>query len=293
MKGSTLSGSLDTSGREMSGDLKGPSLKVDAPEVILKGPKVTTGGLNIKGGADVDAEVSGGMEYPEGKVSFPKIKVPKFGIALPHLEGPEMGVDVGSGGASGRGEINIQSPSASGGISSQSLEIHGPEIKTSGGAKTKVKMPKLFGKSKSKGGSASDLSLQRPQMEMSDSGASVKGSKGLSMSSGELLSGKIEGGSGFSVSPKSKSASLDLFKKSRHRSSSLSDEGGLASSSSPSGHLKAEGGDISLDAGGVKVKGKKGKLKFGTFGGFGSKSKGSYEVTLGEEVQDFLILQQR
>ncbi|PWS22864.1 hypothetical protein DKP78_16150, partial [Enterococcus faecium] len=37
--------------------------------------------------------------------------------------------------------------------------------------------------------------------------------------------------------------------------------------------------------GGGKVKGKKGKLKFGTFGGFGAKSKGSYEVTLGERTE--------
>ncbi|MFT7810143.1 neuroblast differentiation-associated protein AHNAK-like [Arapaima gigas] len=294
VEGPKVSGSLDSSADinvpkssltggamgEISGDSKGLSVNVQSPDVRIKGPEVT-GGLNIQGVAEAP-ESTGGMEYPETKVTFPKLKVPKFGIALPQLEGPEVGVDVGSGVAAGGGDISIQSSGPSANISSQSLELHGPEMKASGG-KTKVKMPKLFGKSKTKGGSAADLSVEEPSVELSSSGGDVKGSKGLSASSGELP-GKIvlEGSPGLSVSPKSKSASLDLFKKSRHRSSSLSDEGELASPTSPSGHLHAEGG-ASLEAGDVKVKGKKGKLKFGTFGGFGAKSKGSYEVSLGEE----------
>nr|XP_023653357.1 neuroblast differentiation-associated protein AHNAK isoform X2 [Paramormyrops kingsleyae] len=265
------------------GNIKGPKLKMPSTSVSmpgvdfnLKAPKVSEGDLNVKAEAGEHAEMS--------SVTIPKIKVPKFGIALPKLEGPEVGVDIGSGGAVGGGSVSMQASGASTTLSSQSLELEGPEVKT-GGGKTKVKLPKLFGKSKSKGGSAADLSLQGPSVEVSGSGGGVKGSKGLSVSSGELP-GKsaIEGGPGISVSPKTKSASLDLFKKSRHRSSSLSDEGGLASPSSPSGHLQAEGG-ASLEGGEVKVKGKKGKLKFGTFGGFGSKSKGSYEVSLGEEAE--------
>ncbi|KAM3867143.1 neuroblast differentiation-associated protein AHNAK-like [Diretmus argenteus] len=250
----------------------------------LKGPKI-----DVKGGTEMDASVSGssasgGLQYPEGTVTFPKIKVPKFGIALPQLEGREVGVDVASGAAAG-GDINIQSPSLSYNVSSQSIGVPSTELKHSEG-KVKVKMPKLFGKSKVKGGSAVDLSLQGPEVELSGGAKSGKVSRDVSISSGELVSGKleVEGSSGVSVSPKGKSASLDLFKRSRHRSSSLSDEGGLAISS-PSGHLEAEGGDISLDLGGAKAKGKKGKLKFGTFGGFGSKSKGSYEVTLGEDSE--------
>ncbi|CDR00439.1 unnamed protein product, partial [Oncorhynchus mykiss] len=242
----------------------------------LKGPKIDIGGGG--GRVDVDSNVSGysGLHFPEGHVSFPKINVPKY-------HGPEMGEDVDAGSRAGAGatvrggKIDVQAPSVSG--SSPSLELHS-------GEKGKVKMPRFgFGKSKAKGGSAVDLSFQGPDAELG-AGGGVKGSKELSLSHGELVSGKlsVEGGSGHSVSPKSKSASLDLFKKSRHRSSSVaSDEGDLAVSS-PSSHLSAEGGDISVDVGRAKVKGK--KLKFGTFAGFGSKSKGSYEVRLGEDSEE-------
>uniref|UniRef100_A0A4W5LQK6 AHNAK nucleoprotein n=1 Tax=Hucho hucho TaxID=62062 RepID=A0A4W5LQK6_9TELE len=254
----------------------------------FQGPKTDIGG----GGVEVDSNVSGfgGLHFPEGHVYFPKINVPKY-------HGPEMGVDVdagleagaGAGLAVGGGKVDVQTPSVSGSVSSPSLELHSPDVKNSGG-KVNVKMPRFgFGKSKAKGGSAADLSFQGPDAELGAGGSGgVKGSKELSLSHGELVSGKlsVEGGSGLSVSPKSKSASLDLFKKSRHRSSSVaSDEGNLAVSS-PSSHLSAEGGDISVDVGGAKVKGKKGKGKFSTIGGFGSKSTGSYEVTLGEDSEE-------
>ncbi len=156
-------------------------------------------------------------------------------------------------------------------------------MKSSGG-KVKVKMPKLFLKSKSKGGSAADLTVEGEGVDVTSKGG-AKVSKELSLSSGQLTSGKlaVEGISGFKVSPKSKSASLDLFKKTHH-SSSVSDEGGLASTVSAEGHLQAEGGNISVDVG-ETAKGKKGKLKFATLGGFSSKSKGSYEVTDESEVR--------
>ncbi|TMS17787.1 Neuroblast differentiation-associated protein AHNAK [Larimichthys crocea] len=268
-----------------------PSMNMSAPDIDaslnregeatmsadFKGQKI-----NVKGGAEIDASVSegsasGGLHYPEGTITFPKLKVPKFGIALPQLEGQEGGRNVKSE-VSGSGGISIQPPSVTCQVSSQNIEVPSPELRHSEG-KVKVKMPKLFGKSKAKGSSVGDL--QGPEVELSASGKGGKVSKDLSVHSGKL---EFEGDPALSVSSKGKSASLDLFKKSRHRSSSLSDEGGLAVSS-PSSHLEAEGGDISLDLGGSKVKGKKGKLKFGTFGGFGSKSKGSYEVTLGEDSE--------
>merc|ERR1739838_1199563 len=190
--------------------------------------------------------------------------VPKFGIALPHMQGQELEGGVASGAAVG-GNVSMGSAGVKGQISSPNIEVPSPELKHSGG-KVKVKMPKFFGKSKTKGGSAVDLSLEGPDVDLSGSAKGGKGSKDVSLSSGGLGGGKFEGegDAGLSVSAKGKSASLDLFKKSRHRSSSLSDEGGLAVDS-PSGHLEAEGGDIALDLGGAKVKGKKGKLKFGTF----------------------------
>ncbi|MCI4380097.1 hypothetical protein PGIGA_G00235970 [Pangasianodon gigas] len=247
-------------------ELKMPSAKLKVPHISSSDEK--TGEI----GMHTDVAVSSAIEYTEGNVTFPKIKVPKFGIALPQVEGREMGVDVGSG------ELT-----ASGNVSS-SLEVPCPDLKSSG-EKVKVKKPRFFGKSKAKGGSAADLTFQGPEVEGTIEGGS-KVSKELSASSGELIGGKmVEGSSGLKISPKSKSASLDLYKKSRHRSSSLSDEGELASPTSVEGHLQTEGGNMSVDVGGAKVKGKKGMLKFGTFGGFGAKSKGSYEVTLGEESE--------
>jgi hypothetical protein len=160
------------------------------------------------------------------------------------------------------GDIKIQSPSVSFHGGAQNIEVPSPEL---GQGKVKGKMPKLFGKSKEKGGSGIDLNVG-PDFDISESGKL-----------------EVGGGSGLHLSGKGKSASLDLLKQSKHQPS-LSDETGLALSS-PSAHLESEGGDISLDLGGAKVKGKKGKLKFGTFGGFGAKSKGSYEVSLGEDSE--------
>uniref|UniRef100_A0A3B5KVE3 AHNAK nucleoprotein n=1 Tax=Xiphophorus couchianus TaxID=32473 RepID=A0A3B5KVE3_9TELE len=195
---------LDIKSPKLKGDgslaegFKSPDANVssDSAKICLEGPDV-----NVKGGPEISARTSGqsasGLQYPEGTILFPKIKVPKFGILQPKVEGQDV---------AGKGKSDA-------------------------------------------------------------------------MMGGKL---DLEGESGVSLSAKGKSASLDLFKKSKHRSSSASDEGSLGASS-PSALSGAECGDISIDVGGTKVKGKKGKLKFGTFGGFGSKSKGSYEVTLGND----------
>nr|XP_020449830.1 neuroblast differentiation-associated protein AHNAK isoform X2 [Monopterus albus] len=273
----SLNAAIEGSGTDTANvSLQGPDVKLKPPNIKMS---------NVKGGAEIHTNVSGdtaigGLQYSEGTVTFSKGKIPKFGIALPQMEGQESGENRESG-LSGSGGINIQSPSISCQTGSQNIKVPSPEVRHSEG-KVKVKVPKLFGKSKAKGSSAGDL--QGPDVELSGSGNAGKVSQELSVHTGELVGGnfELEGEPKLSVSTKGKSASLDFFKKSRHWSSSLSDEGGLAASS-PSGHLEAEGGDISLDLGGSKVKGKKGKLKFGTFGGFGSKSKGSYEVSLGED----------
>lgn len=232
--------------------------------------------VSLKGvgvAAEVDAGVSGatvpcGLHFPDGTVTFPKLKIPKFGFL--YMEDQD-----GEGGESGLSDstaIKMQPPSISCQASSPNIELPSPELR-SNASKVKVKMPKLFGRSKQKGGSAGDL--HGPEIEL--------GARGKDVHAGKELSGKLEleGSPGLSVSSKSKSASLDLFKI-RHRSS-LSDEGGLTATSTS--QLEAESSNISLDLGGGKVKGKKGKLKFGTFGGFGSKTKGSYEVTLGEGAE--------
>uniref|UniRef100_A0A3B4GI54 AHNAK nucleoprotein n=1 Tax=Pundamilia nyererei TaxID=303518 RepID=A0A3B4GI54_9CICH len=280
-------------------DIKSPKLKGDgslsaidgsgshSANVNLEGSNMKVKSSNIKMQSGTDSEInasasggsaSGGLQYPEGKVTFTKITMPKFGIVLPQVETKESGGNIESEPAASV-DIKTESPSISCQVSSQNIEVPSPELRQEG--KVKVKMPKIFGKSKAKGSSVGDL--HGSEAELSSSGKAGKTSKELSVHSGEMMGGKIEleGDPGLGLSTKGKSASLDLFKKSRHRSSSFSDEGGV---SSPSAQLEAEGGDISLDLG-SKVKGKKGKLKFGTFGGFGSKSKGSYEVTLGDDSE--------
>lgn len=131
--------------------------------------------------------------------------------------------------------------------------------------KSKIKMPKFnFSKPKGKGGVTGS-----PEASISGSKGDLKSSK-VSLGS---LEGEVEAESS---SPKGK-FSLFKSKKPRHRSNSFSDEREFSAPSTPTGTLEFEGGEMSLEGG--KAKGKHGKLKFGTFGGLGSKSKGHYEVT--------------
>lgn len=246
---------LDIKSPKMKGDVSlSEGLKTDLDSACAS--NVTFEGLDINTSSDIP--------YPEGKVTFPQIKAPKFAIALPQMEGVEAAGNSESAPASG-GSLGIHSPSLSYQASAHNIEISTPEVKQSE-SKVKVKIPRFFVKSKAKNNSSSDL--KGPEVGM------ISSQKGESDDVSGLM-GAV------SVSPKGKSASLDLFKKSKYHTS-LSTEGELAFSSD-SAHLDAEGGDISLNLGEGKSKEKKGKLKFGTFGGFGSRSKGSYEVTLGED----------
>uniref|UniRef100_A0A3P8VUS2 AHNAK nucleoprotein n=1 Tax=Cynoglossus semilaevis TaxID=244447 RepID=A0A3P8VUS2_CYNSE len=263
---------IDLSGASLNTSTEGSSIQ--CPDVSSKGLdfKIKTSDLKtpyVKYGAGIDASVLGrltfgGLQYPKDPLTFSKIRVPKVAFVYPPLEGKTFSENVETD-LSASGSVNLQSPSASCQVGSQSIDFSSPELKH-GEGKVKVKIPKLFGKSKAKGSSAGDI--RGPGVEFSTSGKVLE----------------VEGDPRIGISTKGKSASLDLFKKSQHRSSSLSDDGGLAVSS-PSMHLETEGGDISLDLGGSKIKEKKSKLKFGTFGGFGSRSKGSYEVTLGEDSE--------
>ncbi|XP_075902507.1 neuroblast differentiation-associated protein AHNAK isoform X6 [Nelusetta ayraudi] len=278
------SASLNTSTGSPAVGVEGKGVKIKSPKVpnvTMPAPDVHVNLKSEEENFSAGLKASGGLHYPEGSVTFPKIQVPKFGIALPQLEEQPGGANAELPDSA---DINIQPPSVSCKVSSENLEFPSPQQRYSE-SKINVKIPKLFGKSKAKGGSAGDLRGTNVELRVGEKGGQV--SKDFSMHTGKTHSGKLELESDpkVGVSHKGKSASLDLLTKSRHRSSSLSDEGGLSVSSVPSSHQEAESGDISLDLGGGKVKGKKGKLKFGTFGGFGSKSKGSYEVTLGEECE--------
>lgn len=124
--------------------------------------------------------------------------------------------------------------------------------------KSKIKMPKFtFSKPKGKGSVTGS-----PEASISGSKGDLKSSK-ASLGS---LEGEVEAEAS---SPKGK-FSLFKSKKPRHRSNSFSDEREFSAPSTPTGTLEFAGGE---------VKGKHAKLKFGTFGGLGSKSKGHYEVT--------------
>ncbi|XP_078810226.1 neuroblast differentiation-associated protein AHNAK isoform X4 [Oryzias latipes] len=239
------------------------------------GANVGLEGPDVKVSSSATSGSGGGLRYPEGKLTFSKIRVPKFGIVKADFEGLDSDNKVESEVLSG-GDINTQSQSASHKVSSHNIAIQSPELSHSEG-KIKLKMPKFFGKSKVKG---STDDLRGTDVELGASGQVHKASTELCAPSYDGGNLEMEGTTGLTLSSKSKSASLDLFKNPRHRSSSHSDEGSPATSSPT---LEAEACDVSLDLGVNKVKGKKSKLKFGTFGGFGSKSKGSYEVTLGGE----------
>ncbi len=72
-------------------------------------------------------------------------------------------------------------------VTSQSLEIENTDMKSSGG-KVKVKMPKLFLKSKSKGGSAADLTVEGEGVNVTSKGGAgrvVFVVEELSLSSGQ------------------------------------------------------------------------------------------------------------
>ncbi|KAG8146622.1 hypothetical protein E2320_013760 [Naja naja] len=270
LKGPKIKGDFGISGSMTSPKVEGSGgPKVSEPDfdVNLKGPKSKTPELHMgaKGTGDfhfsgpkIGGDLSGpklgikgpsvGMDAPQGhlesspgKVFFPKMKIPKFVVAGQEPVGREVGVDV---------EFP-QPPQASLHVEAGTVELEEPDLKLK---KSKIKMPRFaFSKPKVKG------SVGSP--EVSTSGAGVEGELKASLGS---LEGEVEVGEA-AVSPKGK-FSFFKTKKSRHRSSSFSDE--HSSHSTPTGTLEHEGD-----------KGKHAKIKFGTFGGIGSKSKGSYEVT--------------
>lgn len=245
---------------DVAGDIKGSKVSVEAPHggvsVHLEAPEVSGSGLNVnmkgpkvKGVAEVTPpSVSAGAGTfhasgpkvgtgagPEGsqvKVSFPKLRMPKFVFSEPEAKGREVGVDVDFPGA------DVAEPE--------------PDEAEARMKKSKLKMPK-FNFSKQKGRSSGTLGSPEASGSVSGSKGDLKSSK-VSLGSAE---GELE-----AEAPAAKGKfSLFRSKKPRPRSSSFSDD------------HSAE-----LDAAA-----KQPKSKFGTFGGIGSKAKGCYEVTAGDE----------
>lgn len=228
----TLAGGLHFSGPKVEGGGKGGQIGLHGPGLSVSGPQ-------------------GHLEGRSGKVTFPKMKIPKFTFSGRELVGREVGVDVNFP----KGEASVQAGAGEG-----EWEESDARLK-----KSKIKMPKFnFSKPKGKGGVTGS-----PE-------ASISGSKGDLKSSKASL-GSLEGEAEAEASSPKAKFSLFKSKKPRHRSNSFSDEREFSAPATPTGTLEFEGGEVSLEGG--KVKGKHGKLKFGTFGGLGSKSKGHYEVT--------------
>ncbi|XP_062892449.1 neuroblast differentiation-associated protein AHNAK [Mobula hypostoma] len=277
----------------LSADVPQPEVKVPSADVKLdvKGPSIK-GGIGMSGlidpGFDAKAsEVSTDVKAPTidldvalDKMKIPKFKHSQFKMKGPNLEEPEAAADVRSP------EIQLHASAAQGpDVKGPEVSLNLPgEVETSGVKvkKSRIKLPKFnFSKSKGKSsceGSEGDFGASGPKTE-------IKGSKGnlgfgnIEVETSEMSTAGKDSSLDINTSPKGKSGTLDfsLFKgkrSERHRSASLSDEQ-EHSPSSPTGKLEFGEGT----AGG---KGKKAKLKFGTFGGFGAKSKGSYEVTLDE-----------
>nr|XP_048313768.1 neuroblast differentiation-associated protein AHNAK isoform X1 [Myodes glareolus] len=222
---SKLAGNLHFSGPKIEGGVKGGQTGLQGPGLSVSGPQ-------------------GHLESGSGKVTFPKMKIPKFAFSGRELVGREVGVDVNFP----KVEANVQA-----GAGEDEWEESEVKLK-----KSKIKMPKFnFSKPKGKGGVTGS-----PE-------ASISGSKGDLKSSKASL-GSLEGEADAEASSPKGKFSLFKSKKPRHRSNSFSDEREFSAPSTPTGTLEYAGGE---------VKSKHGKLKFGTFGGLGSKSKGHYEVT--------------
>lgn len=220
-----LVGNLHFSGPKIEGDVKGGQIGLQGPGLSVSGPQ-------------------GHLESGSGKVTFPKMKIPKFTFSGRELTGREVGVDVNFPNV----EANVQAGAGEGELEESAVKLK----------KSKIKMPKFtFSKPKGKGGVTGS-----PE-------ASVSGSKGDLKSSKASL-GSLEGEAEVETSSPKGKFSLFKSKKPRNRSNSFSDEREFSAPSTPTGTLEFAGGE---------GKGKHGKLKFGTFGGLGSKSKGHYEVT--------------
>ncbi|KAJ7428482.1 hypothetical protein BTVI_00467 [Pitangus sulphuratus] len=233
---------------DVSGDIKAPKVGLESPRAELevsgsglnvnaKGPKVKVGG-EAGGGTFQLCGPRAGAAGPEGgqvRVSFPKLRMPKFVFSDAEAKGREVGVDV-------------EFPAADVAAEPEPDEADG-RLK-----KPKLKMPKFnFSKQKGRAGGTPGSP---------EASGSVSGSRGDLKSSKASL-GSAEGDAEAEAPSAKGKFSLFRPKKQRPRSSSFSDD--ASASRGPAGEPRAP------------------KVKFGTFGGIGSKSKGCYEVTASDD----------
>uniref|UniRef100_A0A8B9PFP8 AHNAK nucleoprotein n=1 Tax=Apteryx owenii TaxID=8824 RepID=A0A8B9PFP8_APTOW len=189
LKGPKIKGSAT-----LSGNMSAPTVNAGGGAFHVTGPKVGIGGPSI--GASVS---QGSLESSLGKVSFPKLRMPKFAFSDPEAKGREVGVDV----EFPRADASLHAGAVE-------LELEDPDIRLK---KSKIKMPK-FNFSKQKGKSGSATGSPEASGSISGSKGDLKSSK-VSLGSAE---GDLDGGEGPSAKGK-----FSLFKsrKTRHRLPSL------------------------------------------------------------------------
>ncbi|XP_063731295.1 neuroblast differentiation-associated protein AHNAK [Eleginops maclovinus] len=120
------------------GTLKGPKGEIEVPDVDLKTPEMNLtapdfsapkieGGLdspdfdinlpkaNLKGPA-VDLQAPE-LDASAGKIKFPKIDLPKFGLSGPRVKGPDLNLDANAP------NLNLSAPSIKGNLSTPDLDV--------------------------------------------------------------------------------------------------------------------------------------------------------------------------
>lgn len=283
-------------GPQVKGGLKGSGLALEGPEVELKGPKFS--------GPDVDLRLKGPNVDAAADIKAPKVSVeaPRGGLGA-HLEAPGLevsssGLNVNVKGPKVKGAAEVTPPSVSAG--SGTFHVSCPKVGAEGG-QVKVSFPKLrmpkfvFSEPEAKGREVgvdvefpstdvaepepdeAEARLKKSKLKMPKFNFSKQKGRGaapgspeasgsVSGSKGDLKSSKVSLGSAegeLEAEAPAAKAKFSLFrsKKPRARSSSFSDE----HAAEPDGAARQPKG------------------KFGTFGGLGSKAKGCYEVTAGED----------
>ncbi|XP_058860859.1 neuroblast differentiation-associated protein AHNAK-like [Acipenser ruthenus] len=157
---------------------------VKAPDIEIKMPKLPTFG---KGTGEVEIEAPEiDVESPDGKLTGPKLKMPKFGISFPKGKSGEDGLE---------GELDVSRPTLKGDVKAPEvkvkapkgkLEVTGPDVDIDmKGRKVKlptVKLPSVdisspkvdidFGLPKAKGGDKEEIGLLKAEGDRPSSGAS-------------------------------------------------------------------------------------------------------------------------
>ncbi|NWH42394.1 AHNK protein, partial [Chloropsis hardwickii] len=200
-------GGLEVSGPKV--DIEAPSLDIQGPEMHLKAPKISMPDVDLtlngaKASGDLDVSVPGlkgpeldikgpkveveapdlDIQGPEGKLKFPKLKMPKFGAKgeSPDLEValPKGGVDVSCPGVAVEvpgvdlkgpkvkvPEVSLKTPQIS--MPDIDLNLKGPKVK----ADLDVSTPKLEGELKTPG-----LDIKGPKVEVEAPDLDVQGPEG-------------------------------------------------------------------------------------------------------------------